>query len=347
MRSYGSFAEPWALAFEPGTDNAFITEKAGTIRIRTPGGQLGSVSGVPEVDYGGQGGLGDFAFAPDYESSGTVYLTWAEAGDGDTRGAALGKAKLVCEDEAHANCALDGLEVIWRQTPKVSGRGHYSHKIAFAPDGKTIFLASGERQKGDPAQDLHSDLGKIVRLDLDGNPAAGNILADENVANPEIYSYGHRNILGLHFDAEGRLWDLEHGPKGGDELNLVLEGRNYGWPIVSDGVNYNGSNIPNHSTRPEFEAPKIGWTPVIAPGDFLFYTGDMFPAWKGDALIANLKTMSIVRVAMGGIDSRTGREANRWDLGERLREIVQGPDGALYVLEDGENARLRKLTPAN
>ena len=346
----GRFDEPWAADFIPGTSMLFITEKAGTAKIvDTATREMITVDGLPEIDYGGQGGLGDVAFlasesAPTMDRR-TIYLTWAEAGDGDTRGAALGRGMLVCE-EADA-CSVEGLNVIWRQTPKVTGRGHYSHRITFSPDGEYLVLASGDRQKKSPAQDLSNNLGAILRLNLDGSPAAGNPFADQGSPSDEIWSYGHRNTLGIDFDPNGQLWNLEHGPAGGDELNLIEPGRNYGWPLVSDGDNYDGTPIPDNDARPDLAGPVVNWTPVIAPGDFLFYTGDMFPAWKGDALIANLKTMSIVRVAMGGIDSRTGREANRWDLGERLREIVQGPDGALYVLEDGENARLRKLTPAN
>src|SRR5690606_6544129 len=180
-------------------------------------------------------------------------LTWAEAGEGDTRGAALGKGTLVCE-QADA-CTVDGLSVIWRQQPKVTGRGHYSHRIAFSPDGQYLFLASGDRQKMEPAQDLSNNLGSVLRLTLDGKPPPGNPFANRGSPSDQIWSYGHRNILGLQFDAQGRLWDLEHGPAGGDELNLVVQGENYGWPVVSDGVHYNGDPIPDHNTRPEFHAP--------------------------------------------------------------------------------------------
>lgn len=338
----GRFDEPWAAAFVPGTETLVITEKGGTIKAYTPDGKTVSVRGAPKVDYGGQGGLGDITFLPSEASEmltpRTIYLSWAEAGDGDTRGAVVGKGMLVCE--ANTDCSINDLEVIWRQN-KVSGRGHYSHRIAISPDEQYLYIASGERQKKTPAQDLSNNLGTVVRLTLDGKPAAGNPFADRGSPADQIWSYGHRNILGMQFDDQGRLWEVEHGPAGGDEFNLVKEGRNYGWPTVSNGIEYSGGNIPDHSTRPEFATPAVSWTPVIAPGNFIFYSGDMFDAWQGDALIAGLKAKAIVRVS---IDGETATETGRYNLDERIRQIVQGPDGAIWVLEDGENARLLKLT---
>lgn len=336
----GRFDEPWAIAFEPGTGNLFITQKQGKIVFLTEEGQRGTVSGVPSVAYGGQGGLGDFVFAPDYASSKAVYLSWAEAGDGDTRGAAVGRATLSCAQPT--SCALDDLKVIWRQTPKVTGRGHYSHRIAFSPDGTKLFIASGERQKMQPAQDMNTNLGKVLRLELDGTPAPGNPFADRGSPANQIWSYGHRNILGLAFDAQGRLWDLEHGPAGGDELNLVKPGANYGWPLVSDGDHYSGEPIPRNSTRPDLAAPAISWNPVIAPGNFIFYSGNAFPEWKGDLLTPGLKTQSLVRVR---IEGETAKEVARYDMGGRMRAIAQGPDGAIWLIGDEANAPLLKLTP--
>lgn len=343
--SLGAFDEPWAAEFAPGTSVLFITEKSGTMKfVDTATGRTGTVTGMPEVDYGGQGGLGDVAFLPSESSDAlgrrTIYLTWAEAGEGDTRGAALGKGTLVCE-QADA-CTVDGLSVIWRQQPKVTGRGHYSHRIAFSPDGQYLFLASGDRQKMEPAQDLSNNLGSVLRLTLDGKPAPGNPFADRGSPSDQIWSYGHRNILGLQFDAQGRLWDLEHGPAGGDELNLVVQGENYGWPVVSDGVHYNGDPIPDHNTRPEFHAPAISWDPVIAPGDFVFYSGNLWPEWRGQAIIGAMKPTAVVRVAIEG-DKAT--EAARYPFEKRVREILEGPDGALWILEDGEDGRLVRLTP--
>jgi len=336
----GSFDEPWAMAFEPGTDNLFITERKGALKIYHADGHVSSVSGVPKVDYGGQGGFGDIAFAPDYSTSRAIYLSWAEAGDNDTRGAVVGRGKLVCSDKD--NCRIDGLTVIWRQTPKVTGRGHFSHRLAFSPDGAYLYVASGERQKFDPAQDLTNNLGKVLRLLPDGTPAPGNPFAGKGGQNAEIWSYGHRNILGLKFDASGNLWDLEHGPAGGDELNLVKRGTNYGWPVVSNGDNYDGTPIPRHPTHPEFEAPAISWNPVIAPGDFIFYSGSLFPALQGDALLTGLKTQALIHLKF---DGSAVREVARYDFGTRLREIEQGPDGAIWVATDGPDAKLLKLTP--
>lgn len=343
--SLGAFDEPWAADFAPGTSVLFITEKSGTMKfVDTATGRTGTVTGMPEVDYGGQGGLGDVAFLPSESSETldrrTIYLTWAEAGEGDTRGAALGKGTLVCE-QADA-CTVDGLSVIWRQQPKVTGRGHYSHRIAFSPDGQYLFLASGDRQKMEPAQDLTNNLGSVLRLTLDGQPAPGNPFAERGSPSDQIWSYGHRNILGLQFDAQGRLWDLEHGPQGGDELNLVESSDNYGWPIVSEGIHYNDDPIPDHSTRPEFHAPAISWDPVIAPGDFTFYSGKLWPEWQGQAIIGAMKPTAVVRVAIEG-DKAT--EVARYPFEKRVREIVEGPDGALWILEDGEDGRLIKLTP--
>lgn len=334
-----TFDEPWAMAFLPGAASALVTERAGKLKLWQASGPVLDVAGVPPVDYGGQGGLGDVALAPDFATTGTIYLSWAEAGTNDTRGAAVARAKLVTDG---GKPRLEGLQVIWRQVPKVTGRGHYSHRIAISPDGQYLFLSSGERQKFDPAQDLGVNLGKIIRLLPDGSPAPGNPFADRGGVSAQIWSYGHRNVLGLKFDEQGRLWDLEHGPAGGDELNIVKPGQNYGWPIVSNGDHYDGRPIPRHATRPEFAAPAVSWNPVIAPGDFLFYSGKAFPAWKDQALIAGLGSEALVRVA---IDGESAREVERYPLGNRLREIKEAPDGTIWLLEDGKDAKLRKLSP--
>jgi len=339
-----TFDEPWAIEFAPGTDMLFVTEQAGTMKfLDTGSGQVGSVSGLPRVDYGGQGGLGDIAFLPSEAGAGianrTIYLSWAEAGEGDTRGAVVGRGMLSCD--MARSCAIEGLNVIWRQDPKVTGRGHYSHRFAVSPDGEHLFVASGDRQKKTPAQDLSNTLGTIVRLNLDGTPAAGNPYADRDDVPDEIWSWGHRNILGMDFDAQGRLWETEHGPAGGDELNVVKRGANYGWPERSYGDEYNGTPIADHTPDDGFTKPAMYWTPVIAPGDMIIYSGDMFEAWQGDALIANLKTMALVRVELDGDDAR---EVARYDFENRLRSIDQGPDGAIYLAEDGENGRILKVS---
>lgn len=341
---HGSFNEPWAAAFVPGTHMLMITEKSGAMKfVDTRTGRQGAVTGVPKVDYGGQGGLGDVAFLPGEASTAlgtrTIYLSWAEAGEGDTRGAVVGRGTLVCE-ETNA-CRIEGMSVIWRQL-KVSGRGHYSHRIAISPDGRHLYVASGDRQKMQPAQDTANNLGSIVRLNLDGTPAGGNAFSGQAGKAQDIWTFGHRNTLGLHFDSQGRLWNLEHGPAGGDELNLVRKGANYGWPLVSGGDHYGGEAIPPHSSRPEFAAPAVNWTPVIAPGDFVFYSGKLWPQWKGQAIIAAMKPAGLVRVE---IDGDSAREIARYPTDKRIREIVEGPDGALWLLEDKEGGRLLELRP--
>ena len=339
-----TFDEPWAMAFAPGSAVLFITEKRGSIRVvNTETGAIGTVLGAPEVDYGGQGGLGDIAFLPAETGSDvgrrTIYLSWAEAGEDDTRGAVVGKGTLNCV--VATRCAIEDLAVIWRQTPKVTGRGHYSHRIAISPDGQYLYIASGDRQKMQPAQDTSNTLGSIVRLNLDGTPAAGNPLAAQGGVSAEIWSWGHRNILGMDWDADGRLWEVEHGPAGGDELNLVQRAANYGWPIRSNGEHYNGDPIPDHDPSDGFAQPALSWNPVIAPGDMLIYTGAMFADWQGHALMPGLGSQALVNVA---IEGDRAREVARYGFDKRLRSLAQGPDGALWVAEDGKDARLLKLS---
>ena len=344
IEDLGTYDQPWAAAFVPGTEVLIITEKPGKIQgLDTASGRKFTVTGAPEVAYGGQGGLGDVAFlqseAADALSPRTIYLSWAEAGSGGTQGAVVGKGMLNCV--AGGDCAVEGLEVIWRQTPKTGRRGHYSHRIRFSPDEQYMFVASGDRQELEPAQDNTNNLGTIVRLNLDGTPAEGNPFADQGGVTAQIWSYGHRNPLGFDFDADGRLWDIEHGPAGGDELNLVEKGANYGWPTRSYGDHYSGGEIPDHTEDDGFNKPAIHWTPVIGPGDMIFYRGDMFGPWQGDALIAGLTASAIVRVQ---IDGDSAIEAARYEVGGRIRSIDEASDGSLWVLEDGGEGRLLKVT---
>jgi aldose sugar dehydrogenase len=338
------FDEPWAAAFVPGTQHLLVTERKGTIKLLDgTGAVVGSVAGAPTVDYGGQGGLGDIAFGPDADPQDDrfpIYLSWAEAGPNDTRGAVVGRGTLVL-DEMDGNTRIEGLQVIWRQ-PKVTGRGHYSHKLAFSPDGRYLFVASGDRQKMDPAQDTSNNIGTIVRLNLDGTPAAGNPFSGQAGQAQDIWSWGHRNTLGLAFDGSGRLWNLEHGPAGGDEINLIERGKNYGWPIVSEGDHYDGRVIPPHSERPEFAAPAIAWTPVIAPGDFIIYSGKLFPEWRGQAIVGGMNPTVLVRVAF---DGERAREIARHPMERRIREVVEAPDGAIILIEDKAGARMWRMTP--
>jgi glucose/arabinose dehydrogenase len=329
------------MAFIPGTPYALITEKRGRLELWQDGGTMREVAGVPKVAYGGQGGLGDVQLAPDFARTGTIYLSWAEAGRGGTRGAVVGRAHLVLKGTPH----LEGMQVIWRQQPKTTGEGQYSYRIAFSPDGKYLFVSSGERQKFTPAQDMSGNLGKIVRLLPDGTPAPGNPFADKGGVTAQIWTLGHRNTMGMKFDDRGRLWEIEMGPMGGDELDLVKPGQNYGWPLVSNGDNYDGTPIPRHATRPDLAAPALSWTPVIAPGDFIFYRGNQFPAWRGEAVIAAMKPPGIVRVA---IDGERAREVARTPMPHRVREIVEREDSSVWLLEDGKErgaGRLLRLSP--
>lgn len=335
------FAEPWAMTFLP-DGRLLVTEKAGTLKLHDLGrGTSGEISGVPEVAYGGQGGFGDVVLHPRFDDNQRVYISYAEAGDGGA-GAAVARATLTLDGSGGG--ALEDVEVIWRQVPKVSGQGHYGHRIAFDRDGM-LWITSGERQKFDPSQDMQASLGKIIRLNDDGSLPADNPFADQDGVAAQIWSLGHRNPLGIVFDADGRLWVHEMGPKGGDELNLVEKGVNYGYPIVSDGEHYDGRPIPDHDTNPDYRAPVISWTPVISPAGFIIYDGEQFPDWRGDGFIGGLSSQSLVRIAF---DGDSAREAERFDMDTRIREVEQGPDGAIWLLEDGgrgAEGRLLKLTP--
>jgi glucose/arabinose dehydrogenase len=335
------FNEPWAMTFLPDGD-LLVTEKPGTLLIVSQEGATTEVSGVPEVAYGGQGGLGDIILHPEFAENSVIYLSYAEAGDGG-RGAAVARATLVRDG---GSASLDDLEVIWRQQPKVGGNGHYSHRLAFSPDGAHLFITSGERQQQTPAQDMEQNLGKIIRLKPDGSTPDDNPFRDQGELAKTFWSTGHRNMLGIDFDADGRLWVHEMGPRGGDELNLIEPGENYGWPVVSNGVNYSGSDIPDHDTRPEFAAPEEHWTPVIAPAGMVIYSGDVFPEWQGDAIIGGLRSQALVRVDLGQqSDGTMAAEAERFAMGARIREVEQGPDGALWALEDEAGGRLLRITP--
>ena len=333
------FDEPWAMTFLP-DGRLLVTEKAGRLWVQdVTTGKRTRIGRVPEVVHAGQGGFADVVLHPQFSSNGWVYLSYAEAGDGNTSGAAVARAKLDLEDNE-----LEDLQVLWRQVPKVAGNGHYGHRIAFDADGM-LWITSSERQKFDPAQDMASNLGKIVRLRDDGSVPEGNPFAGQGDVAAQVWSLGHRNMLGIDFDRDGRLWVHEMGPKGGDELNLIEKGANYGYPIVSNGDHYDGRPIPDHDTQPQYRAPVITWTPVISPAGFVIYDGDRYPGWNGSGLIGGLSSQSLVRVAF---DGTSAREAERFDMGTRIREVEQGPDGTIWLLEDGAQGaqgRLYRLDP--
>jgi glucose/arabinose dehydrogenase len=334
------FDEPWAMTFLPEFNQALITEKKGRLLLWESEGEVLEVGGVPQVAYGGQGGLGDVIIHPDFANNKYVYLSFAEAGDGGF-GAAVARGKLATDA---GKPMLTDVQVIWRQEPKVSGQGHYGHRLAFGPDGM-LYVSSGERQKFDPAQDLNQNLGKIVRLTDGGMIPSDNPFYDQGRIKAQIWSYGHRNPLGLAFDAQGRLWNQEMGPQGGDELNLVKKAANYGYPKASNGNHYDGKDIPDHKAGDGFEAPKVFWNPSISPGGLMIYSGDLFKDWKGSAFLGGLGAKALIRVKL---DGETATKADQWDMGARIREVEQGPDGAIWLLEDGNNGsegRLLKLTP--
>ncbi|MFK8051448.1 MAG: PQQ-dependent sugar dehydrogenase [Woeseiaceae bacterium] len=336
--SFASFDEPWAMTFMP-NGQLLVTEKSGQLLIvEQSGTKIATVGGTPEVDYGGQGGLGDVVLHPEFAENNIIYLSFAEAGDDDTRGAAVLRAKL---EITNAYARLTDSEVIWRQTPKVTGRGHFGHRIAFSDDGY-LFISSGDRQKFDPAQDMNSTMGKVVRLNDDGSTPADNPFADQGGVTSQIWSFGHRNPLGLSFDVNGQLWNSEMGPRHGDELNAVKPGNNYGYPLVSNGDHYNGDQIPDHDTRPDLVAPAAYWVPAISPAGLMIYSGDLFDGWTNNAFLGGLSSKALIRVELDGDQAK---EVARYPMNQRIREIEQGPDGAIWLLEDLADGRLLKLVP--
>ena len=336
------FDQPWAMAFLPDNRGLLITEKSGRLLWWTGDGSAQEVTGGPTVSNAGQGGLGDVVLAPDFARSRMVYLSWAEEGLADRpglKGAAVGRGRVSANGQQ-----LEGFETIWRAHPFVTGNGHFGHRIAFGPDGM-LYIATGDRQAFTPAQDIAGTLGKMIRLHPDGRVPADNPFAAQGGAAAQIWSLGHRNPLGIAFDDAGRLWEMEMGPAGGDELNIVTRGANYGYPLVSNGNHYDGRNIPDLSPADGFVAPRLWWNPVISPGGMMIYRGSAFPQWRGDAFIAALSGEGLVRVDLDGANARHG---NRWALGARIRAVAEAPDGAIMLLEDGRNGsegRLLRLSP--
>jgi glucose/arabinose dehydrogenase len=323
--------QPWGLAFLP-DGRMLVTEKPGTLRIVGKDGAISDpIKGVPKVIANGQGGLLDLALDPDFSENGLVYLSYSEPGEGGA-GTAVARGKL-------GGGSLDNVEVIFRQKPKVDGGNHFGSRLAFSPDGK-LFVTLGDRFKFDPAQDLASHIGKIVRINSDGSVPDDNPFVGQDGKLPEIWSYGHRNVQGAAIHPEsGKLWETEFGPLGGDELNIAEAGKNYGWPVVSWGSHYDGTDIPDPPTRPEFTDAIRNWNPVISPSGIVFYTADAIPGWKGNLLLSGLSSQSITRLELDG-EKVVGEE--RIAMGSRIRDVVQGPDGAVYALTDG--GKILKLT---
>ncbi len=364
---------PWKIAFLP-DGRMLITQKVGGLMLVTQKGEKTPVKNAPAVVWRGQGGMLGVYLSPHYAKDHFVYLTYSEPGDGAANpgsSLALARAKL---NLAKDGPSLEGLTVIWRDGERGEG-GQFGAEVAFSPDGKLLYLSSGDRQRMTPAQDPNQPLGKILRLTLDGKPAPGNPMAGQtgtatvpvidppedteeaktapvvrtytfpgpNLTPAETWSTGHRTPYGLAFAPDGRLWELEHGPRGGDELNLIEPGKNYGWPLVSYGHNYNGVPVPDPETRPDLTKPVIYWVPVIAPGNLMFYKGAMFPQWNGSALVSGLATKAIVRLTFDGKGGATAAE--RWDVGHRVRDVEVAPDGALWMVEDAKPGGVFRLTP--
>jgi aldose sugar dehydrogenase len=335
---------PWGLVFLPEfarEGGMLVTERPGRLRKVTAKGQLGPpITGVPKVDARGQGGMLDVALDPKFADNALVYLSYSEPGEGDERGR---------NGTAVARGRLDGdrladVQVVFRQKPKIASTNHFGSRLVFAPDGR-LFVTLGERfSERHEAQNLGNHIGKVVRIEADGRVPADNPFAKTPGAAPEVWSYGHRNVQGaaLH-PTTGALWVHEMGPRGGDELTIAQAGRNYGWPLVSWGRHYDGRTIPSPATRPDLGSSIRQWTPVIAPSGMTFYTGSLFPTWRGSLLVGGLVAQGVVRLTLHG-QQVTGEE--RIALGQRIRDVRQGPDGAVYVLTDEASGEILRLTQA-
>ena len=370
MTTVTTFKLPWRLAFLP-DGRMLITEKPGPVWLVTQQGEKIQVGNTPPVFFKGQNGMHGVFLSPHYSTDHSIYLTYAEPGDYGG-GLALARARLVA---TKTSATLENFEVLWRQMPKGKG-GQEGAQVAFSPDGNSLFLTVGDRQRFTPAQDPDQPVGKILRLTLDGKPAPGNpnygktgaatiplidppsdteaaktakvkstyTFPGPNLTPAETWASGVRTPYGLAFSPTGELWEVEHGPRGGDELNLIERGKNYGWPLVSYGRNYNGVPIPSPDTRPDLAKPVLYWVPVIAPGNLMFYTGaQTFPQWNGNGFVSGLLTQALVRIVFDGHGG--AKAVERWSLGHRIRDVEEGPDGSLWLLEDSAPGALIHLTP--
>src|SRR3954463_12918533 len=368
MTQVATFNLPWRVAFLP-DGRMLITEKVGPVWLVTQTGEKTPVDNVPAVGYGGQLGMQGVFLSPHYATDHNIYLTYAEPGEGGSS-LALARARLVVGE---GKASLDGLQVLWREMPKGHG-GQLGAQIAFSPDGQYLFLTVGERQRMTPAQDPDQAMGKILRLPLDGKPAPGNPMAGKagaasvsliepprdtevaktapvvstytfpgpNLTPSETWTTGHRTPYGLAFAPDGRLWETEHGPRGGDELNLIEPGKNYGWPLITFGMNYDGTAVSNKTEAPGMEPPVRNWTPSIATSQISFYTGDKFPGWKNNLFLGGLVSRALHRIEVHGA---TATPAEHWPVGFRVRDVEQAPDGALWLIEDDPEGGLYRLTP--
>ena len=369
MTTVTTFTLPWRMAFLP-DGRMLITEKVGPLWLVTPDGQKTMVTGTPPVYWQGQSGMFGVYVSPNFANDQNIYLTYSEPGDYGG-GLALARARL----NATGRVGLANLTVLWHQMPKGKG-GQEGGAVAFAPDGQSLFLTVGDRQRFTPAQDPNQPIGKILHLTLDGKPAPDNpdfgktgaasiplidppsntetaktakvvstyTFPGPNMTPAETWTMGHRTPYGLAFSPTGELWELEHGPRGGDELNLIEKGKNYGWPLVEYADNYDGIPIPRPDTRPDFAKPAIYWVPVIAPGNLMFYRGTQtFPQWNGNGFIGGMGTQSLTRVIFDGKGG--AKTAERWSVGKRIRDVAEGPDGSLWLLEDAAPGALIHVTP--
>ena len=370
MTTVATFELPWRLAFLP-DGRMLVTEKVGPVWLVSQQGEKIPVGNTPPVYWQGQNGMHGVFLSPHFATDQSIYLTYVEPGDYGG-GLALARAKL---NATATSARLGNFEVLWRQMPKGRG-GQEGAQIAFSPDGEYLFLSVGDRQRMTPAQDPNQPEGKILRLTLDGKPAPGNpdfgktgastiplidpprdtelaktakvvstyTFPGPNLTPAETWASGLRTPYGLAFSPTGELWEVEHGPRGGDELNLIEKGKNYGWPLVSYGQNYNGVPIPKPDTRPDLAKPVLYWLPVIAPGNLMFYRSTQtFPQWNGSGFISGMETKSLNRIIFDGHGG--AKTAERWDVGHRIRDVEQGPDGSLWMLEDANPGALIHVTP--
>ncbi len=370
MTTVANFELPWRIAFLP-DGRMLVTEKIGPIwLVSAQGDKIGALAGTPPVYWQGQNGMLGVFVSPKYATDQSIYLTYIEPGDYGG-GQVLARGKL----NTGRSPRLENFTVLWRQMPRGKG-GQAGGQIAFSPDGQYLFMSVGDRQRMTPAQDPDQPVGKILRLTLDGKPAPGNpnfgktgaatvslidppsdteaaktaktvstyTFPGPNLTPAETWASGFRAPYGLAFSATGELWEVEHGPRGGDELNLIEKSKNYGWPLVSYGMNYNEVLIPNPDTRLDLAKPVIYWTPVIAPGNLMFYHGaKTFPQWDGNGFVSGLATMSLNRIVFDGKGG--AKSAERWEVGKRIRDVEESPDGSLWMLEDANPGALIHITP--